>query len=94
MKIEVRSRGRVVRDEIEIELDPESRGLWEFEVAVNYLWQTNSSLLHVLVSKVVEVLLDLEVGRAGSKMQVRGSKDLAGYIVRSDKDVMSLGRGS
>src|SRR5439155_5489249 len=92
-QVEVGALAGELGERVQVQLDAQAGGLGEREVPIDDLGQAGRHALDRRVGEVVEVLLDLEVGRAGAQVQVRGGQHGAADVVRGDHDVVRLGGG-
>ena len=60
---------RMVVDDILVELDTESWTLRQRKVSIHYLWIAWRSGLHPFLCKVIEMLLNFEIGCRSRKME-------------------------
>jgi hypothetical protein len=92
-EVEVEPPLRVGADHILVQRHAQARPLREAEVAVDDLRIARRGFLHVRLRKVVEVLLDLEVGSAGGEMERGRGGDRAAHIVGRHQHVVGIRPG-
>src|SRR5258707_1631014 len=73
-----------------VEFYSKSWPLREREVSFYYLGIPRCGRFYPILSKVVKVFLNLEVGGAGCKVQRRGRRDRSSYVVRGDQHIIRL----
>src|SRR6266508_3364713 len=84
---------RVFANHILVQLDAQSWPARQREGAVHHLRQTRRRVFDICLGEVVEVFLNLEVGRTGGQMQRGGGRDRAADVVRRDQYVVGFGPG-
>src|SRR5438309_9689340 len=90
IQIELQILTGMLGDEIFVQNDSQTGARRERKVPVDYVGITRSAGQHVILAKIVEVFLDLEVRYSSGQVHGRGGRNRPAHIVWCYRDVVRL----